>query len=1093
MPSREKSAPEVVRVWLLGGFRVSVGSRTIDEGAWRLRKATALVKLVALAPGYRLHREQAMEALWPDLGLRAASNNLRQTVYVARRTLHPDPEIASGYLSVGGEQLVLCPQGRLWVDVEAFEEAADAARRSKDPAAYRAAIELYSGELLPEDRYEEWTQSRRQGLRQKFLSLLVELARLYEERRTEDDLAPAVQALRRALTEEPTNEEAHVGLMRLYALSGRQGEALRQYGRLSEALSSDLGAEPSASAHALREKIAAGMFPATPSQPAGRPAGETVAGLGKHNLPAQRSSLVGREGEMLEVKRALAMTRLLTLAGAGGAGKTRLALEVARDLIGAYPDGVWLIELAPLNEEKLVPQAVAKAVGVPEQSGRLLTDALVEVLRAKEMLLVLDNCEHLVEAAAWLASVLLDSCPRLRILATSREALSVAGETRWPVPALSVPDPRRSPSVGEMERSESARLFAERARQRDPTFTMGSENIRAVAEICLRLDGLPLAIELAAARVGALSVEQISEKLEDSLKLLTVGDRTAVPRQRTLRGTLDWSHDLLSEEEKKLFWRLSVFAGGWTLDAAEGVGWDNDIEQGETLDLLSGLVDKSLVISEPTEDGGVRYRLLEPVRQYALEKLEESRNADSVRRRHSEYFLALAEAAEPELWGPEDNAWLERLEAEHDNLRAALSWTLERREAEPALRLSGALWRFWITRAYYEEGRRWFEGALEKGERTTARARVLAGLGHLALWQGDLGRAKTAAQEGLKLSKEAGIEGMFVADFLIVLGESLKRKGDNERAKEHLEAALVLSREAGDRRGIAWSLGSLANVSSKQGDHERAKELYEEGLSLSRELGGAETIGVQLLSLGYEFLLEGDHERATALNEEAAALLRNRGYRTGLEIALVNLGWAALVRGDHNRAAEHLKESVVLSKELGDRSTAVESVEGLACAAGARGEGERAARLFGAAQGLYEAEGYNRAPRELALREPYLADARSRLDGALWGTKLEEGRAMTLEEAIQYALSEEEGGAPSSPPPEQSRSEQPAALTRREEEVAALVTQGMSNRQIASELHLSERTVENHVSKILRKLRLASRAEIAAWATHQSLIAPNPD
>jgi DNA-binding SARP family transcriptional activator len=294
MPSREKSAPEVVRVWLLGGFRVSVGSRTIDEGAWRLRKATALVKLVALAPGYRLHREQAMEALWPDLGLRAASNNLRQTVYVARRTLHPDPEIASGYLSVGGEQLVLCPQGRLWVDVEAFEEAAATARRSKDPAAYRAAIELYSGELLPEDRYEEWTQSRCQGLRQKFLSLLVELARLYEERRTEDDLASAVQALRRALTEEPTNEEAHVGLMRLYALSGRQGEALRQYGRLSEALSSDLGAEPSASAHALREKIAAGMFPATPSQPAGRPAGETVAGVGKHNLPAQRSSLVGR-------------------------------------------------------------------------------------------------------------------------------------------------------------------------------------------------------------------------------------------------------------------------------------------------------------------------------------------------------------------------------------------------------------------------------------------------------------------------------------------------------------------------------------------------------------------------------------------------------------------------------------------------------------------------------------------------------------------------------------------------------------------------------------------------------------------------------
>jgi DNA-binding CsgD family transcriptional regulator len=282
-------------------------------------------------------------------------------------------------------------------------------------------------------------------------------------------------------------------------------------------------------------------------------------------------------------------------------------------------------------------------------------------------------------------------------------------------------------------------------------------------------------------------------------------------------------------------------------------------------------------------------------------------------------------------------------------------------------------------------------------------------------------------------------------------------------------------------------------MSSSQGDHERAKELYEEGLALSRELGGAETIGVQLLSLGYEFLLEGDHERATALNEEAAALLRNRGYRTGLETALANLGWTALVRGDHNRAAELFEESVALSTELGDKSTAAESLEGLACAAGARGEPERAARLFGAAQGLYEAGGYHRTPRELALREPYLADARSRLDGALWGTKLEEGRAMTLEEAIQYALSEEEGVRPSSPGPELSRSEQPAALTRREEEVAALVAQGMSNRQIASELHLSERTVENHVSKILRKLDLASRTEIAAWVTQRSLLAPEPE
>ena len=1093
MLTDDGSAPDVVRVWLLGGFRVSVGSRAIGQDAWRLRKAAALVKLLALAPGHRLHREQAAEALWPNLEFLAASNNLRQALHVARRILEPDPAMTSRYLNLSGERLALCSEGQIWVDAVAFEEAADTARRSEDPSAYRAAIELYTGELLPEDRYEEWAEGRRMELGQKFLSLLVELVGLYEERGAEnEDMALSVQALQRLLAEEPYNEEAHAGLMRVYAISGRQGEALRQYGRLSGAL----GGEPSASARALREEIAAGRFPAARrNQFTGPPTGETARGVvvGRHNLPAQRNSLVGRRREILEAKRALAMTRLLTLTGTGGSGKTRLALEAARDLIGAYPDGVWLVELAPLSEEELVPQAVAKAVGVPEQPERLLADALVEAMRAKEMLLILDNCEHLVEATAGLVDMLLDSCPRLRVLATSREALGVAGEARWPVPALSVPDPSLSPTVMELEGSDSARLFAERARHRDPTFTVGSENVRVVAEICRRLDGIPLAIELAAARVGTLSLEQISERLEDSLKLLTAGDRMAVPRQQTLRGALDWSHELLGESERPLFMRLSVFAGGWTLEAAEVVA--SAVEEGDVLELLSGLANKSLVVSEPTGDGRVRYRLLESVRQYAREKLEENRNAEAVRRRHAEYFLTLAEEAEPKLWGQEDAAWLERLETEHDNLRVALSWALQREEGEPALRLAGALWRFWITRGYYEEGKRWCEGALGKGDRAAAQAQaqVLAGLGHFALWQGDLGRAETVAQEGMKLSKEVGIKSAISTDFLIIQGDALRMRGDNKRAKELLEAALVLSREAEDRRSIAWSLGSLANVSSSQGDHERAKELYEEGLALARELGGAETISAQLLSLGYEFLLEGDHERAAALNEEAAALLRNRGYRTGLEYALDNLGWAALMRGDYERAAELFEESVVLCKELGDKSTAAESLEGLACAAAARGEAERAAELFGAAQGLYEAEGYHHTPRERAMREPYLADARSRLNGEVWETKLEEGRAMTLEEVIGYALSEVEGVAPSFPTPEQSRSEQPAALTRREEEVATLVARGLTNRQIASDLHLSERTVENHVSNILRKLGCTSRTEIASWATQQSLLAPNPD
>src|SRR5829696_8874209 len=377
---------EVVRVWLLGGFRVSVGSRTIGEVRWQRRKAAALVKLLALKPSHRMHREHLMDLLWSHLGEQAAANNLHRTLYVARRTLEPDQLTTSRCLTLRGEQLVLCPEGDLWVDVEAFEQAAAAARRSRDPAAYRSAIDLYAGELLPEDRYEEWTEERRRRLRETHLSLLLGLARLREEREDHD---LAAEALKEMLAEEPTNEEAHVGLMRLYASSGRSGEALRQYVRLSEALSRELGAEPSASTRALSKEIAAGRFPAIRTQPAGRPTEQTAGGAQAHNLPAARTSFVDRERERVQLKRELAMTRLLTLTGSGGTGKTRIAQEVAKDLVGAYPDGVWLVQLAGLSEPELVAHLVAATLGVRERPGRPLTATLAEDLRTKDLLLIL--------------------------------------------------------------------------------------------------------------------------------------------------------------------------------------------------------------------------------------------------------------------------------------------------------------------------------------------------------------------------------------------------------------------------------------------------------------------------------------------------------------------------------------------------------------------------------------------------------------------------------------------------------------------------------------------------------------------------------
>jgi predicted ATPase/DNA-binding SARP family transcriptional activator/DNA-binding CsgD family transcriptional regulator len=1066
---------EAIRIRLLGGFEVTVGARTIEDGAWRLRKAANLIKLLALTAGNRLHREQVMDTLWPELGIGAASNNLRQTVHTARRTL--DPTMGSSYLASRDESLVLCPESSLWVDVDAFEEAARSARRSHEPAAYEAALELYAGELLPGDRYEEWAEEPRRRLQESYLSLQFGLANLHEDL---EDYDFAIEALGKVVSEEPTREEAHAGLMRLYALVGNNKEALTQYGRLEETLSRALGTQPAASSRALREEIAAGSFPPTEGQSLASPP-EGPPGASMHNLPAPRSSFVGRESELRNVKRDLVMTRLLTLTGAGGCGKTRLALEVARELVGAYPGGVWLVELAPLSEGALVAQALASVLGVQEQPDRSLTDALVDFMRAKRALLVMDNCEHLVDAVARLADALLNSCLHLKVLATSRESLNVEGELNWLVPSLSVPSLGQSPTLKELAGYESVRLFVERARHRNPAFSLTSENAYAVATICGRLDGMPLAIELAAARVG-LSVEQIARRLDDSLRLLTTGSRTASPRQRTLRGTLDWSYALLSESEQRLFCRLSVFAGGWTLEAAEIVGAEGDTEQGEVFDLLSRLVDKSLVVAEATGGGRVRYRMLEPIRQYAREKLEEGGEVEEAQRRHTGFFLALAEDAEPRLRGPEDVKWLERLEAEHDNMRAALSWVAKGGDVELGLRLAGALMLFWEAHGHYSEGRRWLERVWEmKGTASAAvRAKALYGVCQMAHLQDDTDRAEATALEGIELCAESEIDGGFAALFRWKLGYALRLRGDFQRAKELLEESLTLSREADDNWGIADALLELGLISLYLDDHERAKECFEEGIDLCRRLGYGLRLADLLNSLGYVFLLEGDFERGATLSEEAAVLYRERGYKGGLQWGLNNVGWAALLQGDHQRAEASFEESLTLCLELGDSLTPPKSLEGLACKFGAEGQAERAVRLFGAAEALREAVGSEHMPEEDAWSEPYLAAARARLDEASWEEAWTEGGAMSMDQAIEFALLEVEQVQPSSPASNRPSTDEPPDLTHREREVAALVVQELTNRQIAKELLISERTVDHHVEKILKKLNLSSREQVAS-------------
>ncbi|MBA3472588.1 MAG: tetratricopeptide repeat protein, partial [Rubrobacter sp.] len=999
---------------------------------WRLKKAASLVKLLALTDEHRLHRERLMGLLWPDLDERSAANNLRYALHVARKTLEPAQGTASRYLQLQGEQVALCPDGPLWVDVWVFEEAVATARRARDPVAYRAAVDLYAGDLLPGDLYEGWAEERRRELRGTYLALLLELARLHEER---GELEAAIEALEEAVAAEPTREEAHVGLMRLHALSGRRGQALRQYERFSGVLSGEFGAEPGVEVRRLREEISSGAFPtrrlASPPEPA--PAADRHSG--QHNLPVYPSSFVGREREMVEIKRALAMTRLLTLAGAGGSGKTRLALAVAGELAGAYPDGVWLVELAPLSEGRLVPKTVAEVLRVSEQAERPVTETLVDAMRNKEALILLDNCEHVVDACAGLVETLLGSCPRLRILATSREPLSIAGEANRLVPSLSLPGPARSPTVEELAGYESARLFVERAVSRSSDFVLTPENAGTVAGICHQLDGIPLAIELAAARVGSLSVEQISERLGNSLKLLTGGSRTATPRQRTLRGALDWGYELLEEPEKRLFCRASVFAGGWTLEAAEAVGAGEGIEEDDVLDLVSRLVEKSLVVAGATPGGDLRYRMLEPVRQYGRERLEAAAEtaarpgeAEAARRRHATWYLALAEEAEPKLVGAKQAGWLERLETEHDNLRAALEWFLAPvLEAEKGLRLAGALGEFWRVRGHLGEGLRWLEAALANGEEAPhARVKALVHAGWIAWVQ---------------------------ADF--------------ERSTAFSEEALALSRKLGDKAGAATALFNLGMVAIyDQMRAEEARTLFEESLALRRELGDGAGASRALQRLGLISVVQQDFGRAEALYEESLMLARKAGDRGVVAVSLWLGSLVYLGLGDHRLARELAEEGFALVRQTGHTHINALILHVLAASAGSQGRPARSARLWGAAETLREALGVSLGPAERYHYGPYIAAARDQVDEAIWEAALAEGRAMTTERAVEYALSEKDLAAPTESPPNAPKVE----LTRREKEVAALVARGLSSRQVASALTISERTADNHVANILKKL-----------------------
>jgi non-specific serine/threonine protein kinase len=778
--------------------------------------------------------------------------------------------------------------------------------------------------------------------------------------------------------------------------------------------------------------------------------------LGKpNNLPRQLTSFVGREREIAEVARLLDSAALVTLTGAGGAGKTRLAIQVAADLLDVYADGVWLAELAALSDGSLVAQAIAQAVGVQEETRRPLVESLASTIGTREVLLLLDNCEHLLAACAALVDRLLRACPRLRILATSREPLGIAGETVFRVPSLPLPDVERLPPVEEQVRYEAVRLFLDRALAVQPGFAVTDHNAPALAQVCHRLDGIPLAIELAAARVSALTVEQIAARLDQRFRLLIGGSRTAMPRQQTLRATVDWSYELLAERERLLLQRLAVFAGGWTLEAAETVCSGGGIEEQQVLETLSALVDKSLVQAE-AQGEAVRYRLLETVRQYAREMLQQSGEEAVVCARHLSWLLALAERAATEARGLQQATWLDRFEVEHDNFRTALGWSTSAGDTEAGLRLTTMLLGLWSLRGYSGEGRARLADLLSRApERTRARAGALTSAGYLAVRQGDYTVALPLLAESLVLWREFGDE-PGIARALHVLGEALLGLGEHGQAKMLLEESLGLYRELGDTwtvSGVTSTLPRvlccLADIGYAQADYIRASARYEEGLAVAREYGHVHDVGYALRGLGHLARVQGDYGRATGL----------------------------------------LKESLGILAQLKDRRCTPLCVEGLACVASELGQVERAARLFGAAEALREAIGVTLLPAERADHDRAAASARAVAAEATFAAAWAEGRTMTLEQAAEYAVATAEPVA-ATPPEAPPRGSPAAILTPREREVSALIAGGLTNSQIAERLVLSVRTVERHIENIYGKIGAhgkAARAAVTVFALQHHL------
>jgi non-specific serine/threonine protein kinase len=850
-----------------------------------------------------------------------------------------------------------------WLDAAELEELSDNASADE----LMAVLSNYQGELLP-GFYDEWVILEREhhnSILEHHMARLMAL--LQGEKRWLDILEWGEQWIKLGQRPEP----AYRALITAHAAKGDMSKVAATYERCVKSLK-EFGIEPSEQTHTLYQKLKSGKENLETGTVI--PAKEKRKESPKTNLPVPITSFIGREKEVEEILKLLGKNRLVTLTGAGGMGKTRLAIESANKLVPKFRDGVWWIELVGLNDASLVPQAVAKAVDVREVPNQSLIETLTESLQSKQILLVIDNCEHLISACAQLSDRLLSECKDLKILATSREALDILGETGWHAPSLSLPDTQEAMEIRSLRRYEGVRLFTERAEVLQPQFMLTEQNAQVVTQICRRLSGMPLAIELAAARIKMMTVDEIANRLNDRFSLLTSGNRSALPRQQTLRATIDWSHDLLSEPERVLFRRLAVFAGGFRMDAAESICSHDELKRGDILDLLGRLIDKSLVVVDSAAGEQTRYRFLETIREYGFDKLKNAGEEALVRDHHLEFFMRLAVETEPHLYAPEQAEWYARTDAEIDNLRAALDWSITGTEENETrirngLQLVGVLNWFWQKGYSYEFSER-LKNMLSH---TTADMQTKA-------------RARALIAEGF-------------------LHWSL---GNFIEARPYLVEALEIARNHEDKLTLGWALVHLGTVLSALEEYDLAQSLLEECVAITKGFRnvGITVAGMALSFLGDIYVVRNDEVHAREVYEEGIKLLRETNNSNNLAYSVRRLGYLAVKEADYYRANVLFRESLIRNQELGHQIGILAAMTGLAALALEVGKLSRAAQLYGIIEG-----------RLVALSLPlYITDQvefdrgvsalRTRLAEKTCAKFWTKGKSMSLDDAIAFALEE---------------------------------------------------------------------------------------